>query len=286
MGYKERVCKFGSHGGLVGIMTAPDGDVGATMSVRPAIVVSNIGLNHRPGPNRLWATFARRMADHGFVTLRFDMSGLGDSSSRGDKLSAMDRHILDMREAVTYVLQKNQQLSQVALIGLCSGVDPMHAVAAEDPRVSHAMFLDGYHYDTVQHLLNIRVFKLFQPRYYARAQRRFVCRLPWEMASGAEDDVLTREYPSKEKFREDLAAMLARGMRIYACFTGGFAHYYSYKDQFFDMLPAGNKLRGKVEVTMFPNADHLFCGSDLKEDLYCSLERFLQTSLHREMEIG
>jgi len=106
MGYKERVCKFGSHGGLVGIMTAPDGDVGATMSVRPAIVVSNIGLNHRPGPNRLWATFARRMADHGFVTLRFDMSGLGDSSSRGDKLSAMDRHILDMREAVTYVLQK------------------------------------------------------------------------------------------------------------------------------------------------------------------------------------
>lgn len=274
MGYKERVCKFGSHGGLVGIVTEPDGAVEVQMAVRPAIVVSNVGLNHRPGPNRLWATFARRMAEHGFVTLRFDTSGLGDSSSRSDKLSTTDRHVLDMREAVSYVLHK-QQVSSVALIGLCSGVDPVHAVAADDPRVSHALFLDGYHYDTLRHLLNIGVLKLFQPRYYARALRRFLSRVPGETVAGAEDEVLTREYPPKEKTRQDLDAMLARGVRIYACFTGGFSHYYSYDDQFFDMLPGGSSLRGRVSLHLFPQADHLFSGAEVKESLYRSMAQFL-----------
>lgn len=276
MGYKERVCKFGSHGGLVGIMTEPDGDVEVQIAVRPAIVVSNVGLNHRSGPNRLWATFARRMAEHGFVTLRFDTSGLGDSSSRADTLSTSDRHVLDMREAVSYVLQK-QQVSSVALIGLCSGVDPVHAVAADDPRVSHALFLDGYHYDTPQHLLNIGLLKLFQPRYYARALRRFSSRVPGETVAGAADEVLTREYPPKEKTRQDLDAMLSRGVRIYACFTGGFSHYYSYADQFFDMLPDGNSLRGKVSLYLFPQADHLFSGVDVKESLYRSMAQFLMS---------
>ena len=132
MGYRERVCKFGSHGGLIGILTEPSGELVGLASTRPAIVVSNVGLNHRPGPNRLWVEFARRMADKGFVTLRFDLSGLGDSTSRSDKLSTTERHVADMREAVQFVLQK-KQLTRVALIGLCSGVDPAMPLL-EDPR--------------------------------------------------------------------------------------------------------------------------------------------------------
>ena len=87
MGYRERVYKFGSHGGLVGILTEPVGDTQTLTDKRPAIVVSNVGLNHRPGPNRIWVEFARRMAEKGFVTLRFDLSGLGDSESRRDASS-------------------------------------------------------------------------------------------------------------------------------------------------------------------------------------------------------
>lgn len=273
MGYRERVHKFGSHGGLVGILTEPAGDVLANTGQRPAIVVSNVGLNHRPGPNRIWVEFARRMADQGFVTLRFDVSGLGDSESRRDTHSDMERHKTDMREAVEFVLQK-KGLSQVALIGLCSGVDPVHAVAAEDPRVSHAFFLDGYHYDTPRHVLNIKLMKFFRLRYYARSLRRLFFRIPVKKAS-AEEDVLVREFPSKETMRQDIDVMLARGVKLYFCFTGGFAYYYSYKDQLYDMLPGGEGLRGRVKLNMFPCADHLFGGVELKESLYESLENFL-----------
>jgi hypothetical protein len=274
MGYRERVCKFGSHGGLIGILTEPVGETRELTGAHPAIVVSNVGLNHRPGPNRLWVEFARRMAEKGFITLRFDLSGLGDSTSRCDNLSTTERHNADTREAVEFVLQK-KQLSRVALIGLCSGVDPAHAVALEDPRVSHAFFLDGYHYDTSRHLFNIRFLKLIQPRYYARGLRRWLQRIPGERKADAEGEILTREYPVREKMRQDIDVMLARGVQMYFCFSGGFAHYYSYENQFFDMLPKGESLRGKVSLNMFPQADHLFGGVELKEDLYQSLERFL-----------
>lgn len=274
MGYRERVCKFGSHGGLVGILTEPDGDAEGLADPRPAIVVSNVGLNHRPGPNRLWVEFARRMAEKGFVTLRFDLSGLGDSASRRDQLSNTERQHVDMREAVEFVLQKTQ-LSRVALIGLCSGVDPAHSVALEDPRVSHAFFLDGYHYDTPRHLFNINFLKLFQPRFYARGLRRWRLRLPGEKAARADENIFNREYPAREKMRQDIDVMLTRGLQLYFCFTGGFAHYFSYADQFYDMLPQGDLLRGKITLTLFPQADHLFGGIELKESLYQSLERLL-----------
>ena len=274
MGYRERVCKFGSHGGLVGILTEPVGDAVGLADAHPAIVVSNVGLNHRPGPNRLWVEFARRMAEKGFVTLRFDLSGLGDSASRRDKLSNTERQNTDLREAVEFVLQK-KQLSRVALIGLCSGVDPAHAIALEDPRVSHAFFLDGYHYDTPRHLFNIKFLKLVQPRFYARGLRRWRLRVPGEKAVRAEENIFNREYPAREKMRQDIDVMLTRGVQLYFCFTGGFAHYFSYADQFFDMLPEGDLLRGKVTLTLFPQADHLFGGIELKESLYQSLERLL-----------
>lgn len=274
MGYRERVCKFGRHGGLIGILTEPSGDVRGLTGTRPAIVVSNVGLNHRPGPNRLWVEFARRMADRGFVTLRFDLSGLGDSTSRSDKLSTTERHVGDMRDAVQFVLQK-KQLSRVALIGLCSGVDPVHAIALEDPRVSHAFFLDGYHYDTPRHLFNIKFLKLIQPRYYARGLRRLNQRMPDEGEANEEQEILTREYPVREKMRRDIDTMLARGMQMNFCFTGGFSHYFSYEDQFFDMLPDGQSLRGKIGLTLFPQADHLFGGVEVKEALHRFVERFL-----------
>jgi hypothetical protein len=77
--------------------------------------------------------------------------------------------------------------------------------------------------------------------------------------------------------RQDIDAMLARGVRLYYGFTGGWAYFYSYKNQFFEMLPDGESLRGKIKLTMFPNADHLFSGVELKESLYQSIEQFLVT---------
>lgn len=274
MNYREGVHTFGSQGSLVGIVTEPAGDAIHLMGTRPAIIVSNVGLNHRTGPNRVWVELARRMASKGFVTLRFDMDGLGDSAVRPVNLPDAERYAIDMREAVDFVLKK-ARLSRVALVGLCSGVDAVHAVAAEDGRVSAALFLDGYNYPTFRHLLNRKFFKAFDPRHYLRRLRLFCLRRQARQETGFSDPIFVREYPSPQKMRQDVDVMLSRGTRLYFAFTGGFSYVYSYRNQFFDMLPGGAGLRGKVRVEMFPLADHLFSGVELKEQLYRSVEQFL-----------
>lgn len=277
MNYREHVHTFGSHGGLVGIITEPAGEALPLAGGRPAIIVSNVGLNHRTGPNRLWVDLARRMAERGFVTLRFDMDGLGDSAIRPDNRSDMERHAIDMREAVDFVL-KRAKLSRVALIGLCSGVDPVHTIAAEDPRVEAALFLDGYNYPTTRHIRKTKLLKVLDLRLYLRSIRRFLMRADARQETGFTDPIFVREYPAPKKMREDVDAMLARGARLYFAFTGGFSYIYSYRDQIFDMLPGGHDLRDRIHLEMFPLADHLFSGVELKEQLYESIGRFLADS--------
>ena len=76
----QRAARFGAYGNLVGIVTPPVGGV----PPRGAFVFLNAGVVHRVGPNRIYVTAARRLAARGFLSVRFDLSGLGDSSSRRD----------------------------------------------------------------------------------------------------------------------------------------------------------------------------------------------------------
>ncbi|MFP2897131.1 hypothetical protein [Corallococcus sp. 4LFB] len=77
---RERICTFGPEQSLVGILTEPD--PAKVLPEAPAVVLSNVGLNHHVGPYRLWVELARQLAGRGITTLRFDLSGLGDSRPR------------------------------------------------------------------------------------------------------------------------------------------------------------------------------------------------------------
>lgn len=270
---KERVYAFGSHGGLVGVITEP-----APEQLRPgapAILMSNVGLNHRTGPGRMWVDLARRMSQHGFVSLRFDMSGLGDSAIRRDSRSDLERNASDLREAIDFVLQK-KKLSQAALIGLCSGVDPVHTVATDDARVAAAVFLDGYSYPTKRHLVQSTIGKFLDKERYLRVLRRRALKSEAVRETGDRYDIFSRDYPAPEAMRANLDAMLARGARLMFGYTGGVSYSYSYADQLFEMLP-GPSLRGRVQVEMFPQSDHLFTLQRDRDDLFARLERFLLT---------
>src|SRR5262249_41216571 len=138
----ERVHTFGSHRGLVGILTEPDAE-----SVRggsPAIVFSNIGLNHRVGPNRLFVELARKLATNGLRSLRFDPSGVGGRAARPGTGPDRGRATLDAGEAMAFLQRRGTD--RFVLVGLCSGVDSAHGVALQDRRVVGAIFIDGYAY--------------------------------------------------------------------------------------------------------------------------------------------
>jgi hypothetical protein len=250
---RERVVTFGPEGILVGVLTEPE----KMRADAPVVVMSNVGLNHRVGPQRVWVELARRLAEHGIPAFRFDASGLGDSAPRTELLGDIERAVLDLEDALAWLAAN--VADRFELVSLCSGTDIAHRVAVNDARVKTAVFLDGYSYDTPRalvHKLALRWVAL--PRWRRALRRRFPQAFGLELdkhAVGWVDEIFYREYPTREQFERDLGTMVDRGMHVLFVFSGEAT--YRYKDQFWDALDRKD-WRGRVSVEYYTKADHTF----------------------------
>jgi pimeloyl-ACP methyl ester carboxylesterase len=245
---RERAQMFGSHAGLVGVHCEPEE---GSHPGRPTAVFSNVGLNHRVGPNRFWVELARALAGDGFASLRFDLSGLGDSEPRPDDRSDSERAALDLSEALDF-LGSHSNAREFVLIGNCSGVDSLHAVATRDPRVAGAVYIDGYAFRNRGYRWRRRLLTPFQPARWSRYlfRRRTYLKM---LRSSSATEVWKRDLPSRERFTEDLEGLLARQVRLLFVYTGGMDFAYNHREQFHDTF--GH--RGEVDVDFYPRADHL-----------------------------
>jgi pimeloyl-ACP methyl ester carboxylesterase len=209
-----------------------------------------VGINHRVGPNRCWVELARALAADGYASLRIDLSGLGDSRPRRDIRSDADRAVLDLREALDWLIERSIAQSAV-LVGNCSGVDSLHGLAKVDPRVGGAVYIDGYAYRNSGHAWRHWLYRPFQIARWRRRLRRALGK-GWTPATGAE--VWAREYPSREEFARDVEAIVGRGAKLLFIFTSNMDSLYNHELQFHETF--GH--RDTVEVAFYPLADHLF----------------------------
>ncbi len=214
----ERVHTFGSHRGLVGIVTEPSGDEARPGA--PTLIFSNIGLNHRVGPNRLYVEFARKLAASGFRSLRFDLSGFGDSKPRRGGGTDIERATFDTREAMDFLEKRG--IERFVLVGLCSGVDSAHRAALQDERVVGTIFIDGYTYRNAGFWLRFWTVRNAQPARWRRFVRVRLARLLGKRPLGDIDDlpvIFEREYPTRQEFATDLAALSARSLKMLFVYT-------------------------------------------------------------------
>ena len=104
---------------LFGVVSAPAG------TARPsrAIVLLNAGSNPHTGPSRFYVQLARRWASRGYLVLRFDQAGIGDSPPfPGDRENVVySRSALRGIELAFQHLAERWQASQFQAVGLCSG---------------------------------------------------------------------------------------------------------------------------------------------------------------------
>ncbi len=265
----ERAVVFGSHRGLVGVVSHPaDAGVSGVAAPRRAVVMANIGLSHHVGPFRLYVELARAAAAMGWYALRFDLSGLGDSLPRAGAQGSSEQATADVREALDW-LEAQFGIREVVLVGLCSGVDSMHPVAVADRRVVGAVFVDGYTYPTFGYYVRrqtLRYLQLERWQRFARwrsLRRRFARTAPAGDASAGQP-VFQREYPTRARFRSDVAAVLGRGARLLFVFTGTFDSIFNSERQTAEVLgravPHGGAAHGAVTTRVFSRADHLFSG--------------------------
>lgn len=152
----ERALRFGASGSLVGVLTDPPEGVGRRDG--PGIILLGAGIVHRVGPHRLYVKIARQLAQMGFVVLRFDFSGIGDSSARSDALPMEKSAIIETREAMDY-LSNIRNIDRFVLVAICSGAGFSFQTARTDPRVVGVSLLNaaGHRWGTSNELARTMV---------------------------------------------------------------------------------------------------------------------------------
>lgn len=259
---KDSVCQFGPEHNLVGILTEPAGSGARPDS--PAVVMLNVGLLHRVGPQRMSVELARSLAQSGIRSLRFDMGGYGDSDVSTDANSDEIRVFADIKRAMDF-LEAEHDIHRFVLFGSCSGADNSHEVALRDPRVAGAIMLDGYGYWTTRSYINYYLPRFFRPSVWINLVRRTLS--PSKKSNGDRSPLrqqLRRPFGPPLQVKQEIQTLVDRGTQMLYFYTGGVESYYNYAGQFFDMF-RGLDPRGKVEVQYYQNADHTYTFAEDRE---------------------
>ena len=236
---KERVIRVGRPAPLIGVVCEPE----KINSNRPAVLIFNSGVMHHIGSCRLSVSLARSFADKGVLSVRFDFSGIGDSSSRRGVESFSETAPLEAAEVMDY-LQKKRGIKQFILYGLCSGADAAYETALVDKRVVAYSQIDAYCYKTPQFYYHFYRPKFFELKRWINFCWRMVKKiLPEKMynhKSAEEGDSqyleavsYIREFPPKSEVRSGLKSLVERGLFFNIIFTKG-ENSYSYPQQYRD----------------------------------------------------
>ena len=108
----ERPVTFQSDVTLRGVLNAPEG---ASLGV----VFAHGWSGYRAGPHRMFVNTARRLAEAGIASLRFDLRGRGDSDGEFDAAD-LDGMIDDLLAGAEF-LKAETGVDQVVPLGICSG---------------------------------------------------------------------------------------------------------------------------------------------------------------------
>ena len=209
----------------------------------------NAGLLHKAGPNRLHVALARHLAANGFPSVRFDVSGLGDSPARGDGLPYHDSRLQEATAVMDYM--QTRGVRRFVPIGLCSGADHAFRVAVDDDRVVGSIMLDGYRYPIWRHPHSFKAWlKLITG--YALYQRMLEKR---ENAHKISQEFVM-ESPDRETVEADLFHLVAREVNLYFIYTSTVSNSLAEPAQFWTMFP--NAPREGIEVEYWAETDHMF----------------------------
>jgi acyl transferase domain-containing protein len=246
---KRDAVVFGRKKHLMGIFSEVQGS-------SRAVILWNTGVSSRGGPFRLNAALSEALVNEGYSVLRFDLSKLGDSSDPEENHSFQLRNSLDLKDAVDLVTDRSG-IEDIILVGLCSGAMDAYYFALEDKRIKGLFMLDALVYPTPRHKLTFLALRLSSPYRWKRIAKKLLGKINYQAAELLPADYFESNYPSVAEASQGFEQLLERDVRLQLIYTGGFTPYYSYRTQFYDMLPAvPNKTR--IEVDYWPEVDHLF----------------------------
>lgn len=256
---QERSITFGPGGRLVGTLCLPaDGVPCAAIGQ----LLFNAGIVHRVGPHRLNVRLARRLAARGVPSIRFDVSGLGDSARPDTSLSFNDQAVNDVRSAMD-ALAEAAGVQRFSIFGFCSGGRHAFCAAHEDERIAGAILYDAYSVPTPRSRFNYYMNRLRRRGLrapvtsFARRLRRLLAKAGGKSSPPAARPVnqaSDARIGSRPEFAARLARLRDRGARVHVIYTGDGGNY-NYPAQFHDYLK-GTGAGEFVTCEYLPDMNH------------------------------
>lgn len=274
--FEERGVVFGPGENLVGILAEPK----RGHAQRLGVLLLTPGMLHSAGPFRLQRQLANRLTQCGIPSLRFDLSGIGESLAIGSKHNSLGRAAQEISAAID-LLQAELKVTEIACFGLCSGADDAVYAAGKDDRIVGLFSLDGCGFPTPRFYWHRA--KYYLPRVFSR--RKWQAKLQGFFGQGAVPPSLQlgtdiREFPEREAAELQLGQLAERGVRMHFQYTGGVREYYNYSQQFFDMFP---RLLSYSNITTRYEAkwDHVMFLCEHRRELTQLASQFFQSIAHQ-----
>lgn len=254
---REIVCQFGPTRQLSGIITEPAG------MVRVGFVLVSAGLVPKYGPYRLYTVLARHLATLGVASLRFDLSGVGDSGPEFADQPLRVRTDLEITGAVD-ALCARYSLTSVTIGGLCSGAEDSFRYSVADERVKGVCMIDPFAYPTQgsrrrdflrrAQRRGLRWLGIYRPLHRPRGQ-------VGDIAEGG-GTLVDYQYMARQESTAILERLLARKVRLQFLYTGGGKGVFNHRGQLRKMFPT-LEFGDLVDLDFLPGMDHT---QELDED--------------------
>jgi len=119
---------------IVGILHLPDG-LGKGEKTAPAVVMLHGFTGHKSEAHRLFVHVARALCNAGFIVLRFDFRGSGDSDGEFEDMTVL-KEVSDASRAISFLLSfPYTDPERMGVIGLSMGGRVAAIIASRDKRI-------------------------------------------------------------------------------------------------------------------------------------------------------
>lgn len=247
------------------------------------VLLTNAGVIPRIGPHRLNVRLARRFAELGIGTLRFDMSGLGDSRRSTSRRTTSEQFVADTISAMD-LAKAEFGADQFLMVGFCSGGDVAHLTALADSRLRAIVLWDSYVYPTRKTKL-LGILHRLRRNSLASLATKLAVRLG-RFRKQREEGVVgatvpevaaifgRTKMPPRDEFGQRIRTLVDAGVEVLFLYSGGEPTAYNYTRQFTDTFaPYG--FVDRVGYEYLPRCDHTFIQPHAQATLIERVEHWL-----------
>lgn len=250
MNIQEKPLRYGEGGRGFAMVTLPE-----QRETAPIVVLLNAGLLHRAEPFRLNVLAARRLAAKGYISVRMDLSGKGDTPPR-EGLINRESVALDWK-FLCEALDRQFGRRPTIILGLCSGADNGIKLSAVDLRIRGLILLDARSPQDRGFRARRLLSKALDAHRWAHLPAKLLQRLIGRTTAPGTPNLGLRDFPRADDLERCIKNLTEKDGRLLMVFTSQAVDHYNFEGQFVKAV-ATPGLEKICREHYWPDAEHIY----------------------------